>query len=89
MSAPECIRRQKRSYGAIIALSVDPRNPAWMFAGFRQGDDVANFEVPDLDLYSLLARYLVSAARARLAGAKDRQLTIWRSEDGGWQIESA
>jgi hypothetical protein len=88
MNAPEVIQPQRRCYGAIIALSVDARNPAWMFVGFRHGEDIENYEVPDLDLYALLSRYLLSAARARLAGVQARELTIWREKDGSWQVES-
>ena len=81
---------ERRTYGAIIMLSVDERNPAWMFAGFRQGNDVETYEIPDLEIYTLLARYLVSAARARLAGGwlRDRDLVIWKDVQSGWQVES-
>jgi len=88
MDAPEIMRSSRRRYGSIIALSVDERNPAWMFASFRHGEDLETYDVPDLELYGLLAKYLVSAARARLAGAKDRELTIWKHDQFGWQIES-
>jgi hypothetical protein len=86
MTVPECIRPQRRTYGALVGLSLDQ---TWMLATFVQDGVTVTWEVPETDLYSLLSRYLISGAKARLCGARDRQLMIWKTQsDGSWQVSS-
>jgi hypothetical protein len=85
MSSPECIRPQRRSYGALVGLSLDQ---SFMLATFLQDGVTVTWECPETELYSLLARHLTSAAKARLCGANDRQLRIWKHATYGWQVSA-
>jgi hypothetical protein len=83
----EVIRPQKRCYGVLLSLSLHECGHDWMFARFLDNGDLTTWEIPESELFTQLSRHLMAAAKARLAGAKDRQLTIWR-DNSGWQISS-
>jgi hypothetical protein len=86
--APEVMKPAKRCYGMLLSLLLDECGHDWMFAQFPDNGDVTTWEVPESELFTQLTRHLMAAAKARLAGARDRQLTIWRHEDGSWQVSS-
>jgi hypothetical protein len=84
MNVPEVIKPAKRCYGILIGLSLDC---SWMLCTFVQDGEARIWECPESDLFSLLSRYLVSGAKARLVGTRDRRLIIEKTGTG-WQIES-
>jgi hypothetical protein len=87
VTAPECIRPRRRTYGALLGLWLDECSHDWMFARFLSGGDVETWEVPESELFSTLTKLLAAGARSRLAGAEDRKLAIWKDDDG-WHVES-
>ena len=86
--APELIKPAQHCYGVLLALSIDECGHDWLFATFLLNSEVTTWEVPTLEIFFQLARHLTAAAKARLAGARDRQLTIWKDGENGWQVSS-
>ncbi len=80
---PEIMRPQRRCYGALIGLSLDR---AWMLATFEIDGQTVTWEVPESELFMHLTRHIAANAKARLAGAKDRRLVIWK--ENGWQVSN-
>ena len=90
------ISESEAFYGYIIGLQVEhcpqlgPDSPIGtkLIAFFEYGDEVSVWEVPDLDLFQILGRHLLSMADARYVHGEYGYEKLWiRKLHGRWLVD--
>lgn len=86
------ITESEAFYGYIIGLHVgaepDSRGRYHLYATFAYGSKVTVWEVPDEELFSLLASHLCEMARDRVTSDDYGYSKLWISKaNGRWHAE--
>ena len=89
------IGEEPRFYGYVVGLSLErgdlpgsPEVPQRMFARFEHGVKVSIAEVPDHELFSILAGHLCDNARMRNEHEDYGYAKVWiEKKDGQWHVD--
>lgn len=92
MSSKTVIGPAEKFYGYIVGLSIEPMNKTgdWghrMYATFQYGEKPCVYEVPDSELFKILAGHLVDMTSTRDVSDDFGYEKLWiRKEEGGWHV---
>jgi len=86
------INEKERFYGYIVGLHVErcltSEVKTRLFATFEYSNKVTVWEVPDSDLFQILASHLSSMAVARYSNGEYGYEKLWiKKEHGQWRVD--